>query len=95
MTSISVFGPRNTHPTQSKNQKTNKIHHKNHEKVVLWPFVRKKLKIVSFFDHFTPDLTSNSGFGPRNTHPTQSQTQKINKNHHKNHEKVVLWSFVG
>ena len=60
MTSISGFGPRNTHPTQSETQKINKNHHKNHEKVVLWSFVRKK-KTEHFviLDHFTPDLTSN------------------------------------
>ena len=40
-------------------------------------------------------MTSISRFGTRNTHPTQSETQKIDKNHHKNPEKVVLWSFVG
>ena len=59
MTSISRFGTRNTHPTQSETQKIDKNHSKNHEKVVLWSFVRKKLPILSFFDHFTQDLTSN------------------------------------
>jgi hypothetical protein len=40
-------------------------------------------------------MTPISGFGHRNTHLTQSEIPKINQNYHKNHEKVVLWSFLG
>ena len=59
----------------------------------MW-YLAKKQPILWFFDHFTLDQTSNDvnyWVLPVNTHPTSSKTQKIDKNHHKNPKKVVLW----
>ena len=40
-------------------------------------------------------LTSKREFWPKHNHPLHSKTIKIDKNHHKNHQKVVLCKFKG
>ena len=88
---------KNWHPMHSLTSNIDKNHHKNHQQVVLWPSISQKLIKWHFFDHFTPKLTS---IGVRyrlltkKWHPMHSLTSNIDKNHHKNHQKVVLWPSI-
>ena len=85
------------HPMHSLTSNIDKNHHKNHQKVVLWPSVSQKLIKWHFFDHFTAKLTSidvKYRLLTKNWNPMHSLTSNIDKKHHKNHQKEVLWPSI-
>ena len=71
---------------------------KKQSNMILWPFLAAKLKNCPFLIIFKQKLTSidvKMRVLSKNIHPMHSKTIEIDKNHHKNHKKVVLCKFKG
>ena len=99
---------KNIHPMHSKTIEIDKNHHKNHKKVVLWPFLAKKLTNCTFsiiFKHKMTSIDVKMRVLSKIIHPMHLKTIKIDKNHHKNHknwycvslkaQKVIFYAKMG
>ena len=83
-------------PMHSLTTYIDKKHHKNHDKVVLWPFLAKNLQNTLFRSFLTKtDVNWRQKYSFVLICSYYAlKTIEIDQNHHKNHTKIVVWPFL-